>query len=243
MEPAVALDRAEPSFAQFIRARKADILDAWKTMVLRGRRAQLVDEPVLMDRVPDLLDRIAEVSDEFERGERGTESLPETAEHARQRITSGFNLAEVVEEYRCLREAILALWERTQTTQRTHPSASTLPVNRAIDHAVSEAVCHYVDLRERTLKALDDVATTALASTTLDELLSRLLRVFMDMSRPCRLPSFFFVKATGCDQGQRWGLRRNLLGIFLWPSARDSQAPWPSPENRSCSTRPHPICS
>jgi signal transduction histidine kinase len=180
MDTPEATESAELSFAQFIRSRKADILASWKAMVREGRHAQLVEEPVLLDHIPDLLNRIADLSDECAKGEIHTEGIPETAEHARQRITSGFNLAEVVEEYRFLREAILTQWERAQRTQRMQRGTSTLPLHRAIDLAVAESVVHYVHLRERTLKALDDVSTTALASATLDQLLSRLLRVFMD---------------------------------------------------------------
>jgi signal transduction histidine kinase len=210
----VTPESAELSFAQFIRSHKGKVLDAWKTLVLESPHAQWVNEPVLMDHVPDLLDRVAELSDEFERGELRENGAPEAHEHARQRIAAGFNLAEVVEEYRLLRQAILTLWERSQKTQRMRRSTSTLPLNHAIDHAVAQAVCHYVHLRERTLKALDDVATTALASTTLDELLSRLLKVFMEHVPVVQTAVILLREGDRLRPRAAVGLEEELIGDF-----------------------------
>jgi signal transduction histidine kinase len=179
METTVAAASAEPSLAQFVRSHKTEVLDAWKAQVRERPHARAASEADLVGHVPDLLDSIGTLADEVESGDVRENDIPESAEHARQRIAAGFSLADVVEEYRILREAIVTLWERAQRTQPMQRRASTLPIHRAIDHAVAATVSHYVELRERTLKALDDVSSTALASSSLDELLSRLLEVIM----------------------------------------------------------------
>jgi len=169
----------EPLLGRFIRSHADEILRLWERKVRSIERAQRMSEPQVIDHLPLVLERIARLADEFERGGQKAEPNPEAREHARQRARSGFDLPEVVSEYRLLRDCILAIWEeRTDGSSRSR--VSTRPVNSAIDHAVAESVEQYVAIRNRALRAVDDVSTVAFASRTLDEMLSRLLRVFLD---------------------------------------------------------------
>lgn len=165
------------SFAEFIRTRKHDIMEAWRNRVRRSGQARHLTEPQLIDHIPLLLDRIGDLSDDFADGAKGHNRGPltEPSEHARERVREGFDLAEVVNEYAALRESILELWEAADQTQTT-----IRPLHRALDYAIAESVRRYVELRDRTLRALDNVSSAAFASLSLDGLLTRLLRVFTD---------------------------------------------------------------
>src|SRR5262249_25016079 len=118
-------------------------------------------------------------SERLPHGEVAEEATRHAFDHALSRLTAGFNLTQVVAEFRLLRECILTLWERDQS-RRHLLKGSTVQLHGAIDRAVADSVSRYVDLRNRVTKALDHVSSTAMASTALDEFLSRLLRVFQD---------------------------------------------------------------
>jgi len=178
---------AMPSFAEFIRANKAEIVDEWKRRSREAGQAQKLEDVQLVDHIPFLLDRLAELSDSFVEAEAkgvvvpehaNEPRMPEPREHARQRVVEGFDLSDVVGEYALLRECILDLWEKAhgEASART----STRPLNRALDHAVAESVDHYVTLRNRALRAMDDVAAAAFACASPDELFKRLLQVFTE---------------------------------------------------------------
>jgi hypothetical protein len=101
-------------------------------------QAEELPEPVLLDEVPNLLDRIARMSDGLGRVSPET-PLPPPFGHGRSGTLAGFDLSQIVTEFRLLRECILALWERDQA-RRSRPVASTRPVNNAIDSAICESV-------------------------------------------------------------------------------------------------------
>ncbi|HEY1954460.1 MAG TPA: ATP-binding protein [Polyangiaceae bacterium] len=178
--------RAAGSLGQFIRARKTEIVGAWKRRSRGEGRAQRLGDEQLVDHVPFLLDRIANISDSIGADSRTIRATMakesgrdrEPREHARQRVLEGFDLAEVVAEYACLRECILELWEASGQASAS-PRESTRPLNLALDRAIAESVDHYVALRNRTLEALDNVSAAALESTTLEDFLERLLTVFV----------------------------------------------------------------
>jgi PAS domain S-box-containing protein len=174
-----ASDTAAPqTLADFIRSRRAQILQEWELRVRTLPVANALDRPTLINHVPDLLDRIAESAYALSQGRvlRPPTHLAEV--HAHERLEEGFDLAQVVAEYSMLRDVILGLWEPSSwpATQLIHARA----LNLVIDHAVSATVSRFTSARDRTLAALDRIATEALESRAVDELLERLLRVFVD---------------------------------------------------------------
>jgi signal transduction histidine kinase len=168
-----------PSFADFIRLKRAQILDEWKGRVRAIPAARRLSEPQLLDHVPHLLDNIASLSEHLACGHPPETLEVEAIDHAFARMKAGFELEQVVIEFRLLRECILTAWERDQAPLLPSKS-STLPVNAAIDRAIEDSVGEYVALRTRVARGLDLVSTVAMGSMNLSDFLSRLLRVFKD---------------------------------------------------------------
>jgi signal transduction histidine kinase len=165
------------SVARFIRTRRSDILSDWTRQVRAKTPAKGFSQVTLVDEVPELLEEIATLAEGLSVGE-AIHGTHHTIHHALARLSLGFTLEELVVEFQLLRECILTLWEEQQGGRP--PDESTIHLHGAIDRVVSESVTQYVDLRNRVTTALDHVSTNAMASSSLDEFLSRLLHVFMN---------------------------------------------------------------
>jgi signal transduction histidine kinase len=63
--------------------------------------------------------------------------------HAIGRAVSGFDLAEVIAEYRALRASVLKLWHRDRTHPEARDIADVTRFNEAIDQSLTEAVRTY----------------------------------------------------------------------------------------------------
>jgi PAS domain S-box-containing protein len=168
------------SLGDFIRDRQQDILTEWLAEVRLLPIASALDRPALIDHVPDVLDRIAAMADCISRGE--TPEPPKQAAdlHARVRLEEGFDLPQVVSEFTILRDCITRLWEQS-VVNPSHIDELRV-VNKAIDNAVGASVDRFTRARDRTLIALDRIASEALESRSLDDLLQRLLKVFVEFT-------------------------------------------------------------
>jgi signal transduction histidine kinase len=88
---------------------------------------------------------------ETERSAKSTEApaalgAPQTlaAAHGALRHAAGFDIAQVVSEYRALRAGVLALWRRTVSTRSRAPAIEEIArFNEAIDQALAESVQRY----------------------------------------------------------------------------------------------------
>ncbi|MDQ3340207.1 MAG: PAS domain-containing protein [Myxococcota bacterium] len=166
---------ALPTFSAFIRERKQAILAAWEATVRQMPIAAKMARPALLDHVPDLLDRIAEMADELAAGEL-PRLPPDLAEvHAVERLDDGFDLSQVIAEYGALRDCIMQMWRNDSAGE-----SSTRALHQAIDRAIGASVQRFTLARDRTLVALDRISSAALETRTLEELLDRLLRVFLE---------------------------------------------------------------
>jgi putative methionine-R-sulfoxide reductase with GAF domain len=164
--------------AALIRDHREEILDRWLQAVRVTPRVQTLTTSAVVDEIPDLLADIAAFADDAAR--HGVTTVPalEAAAHARHRFEAGFDLEDVAREYGELRLAILQL---VDTGERSlHPGELAL-LNRAIDHALGRAVSAYTDAHQRIVRALDRVSEATLSITHPDEMLSRLLDVFVDV--------------------------------------------------------------
>ena len=165
-------------FSEFIRGRKLEILRDWEHAVRNLPRAGNLDRPALLDHVPDLLDRIAEVADELIAG-RQPEVPPRLAEkHALERLEEGFDLGEVVAEFSALRDCILRRWG--MEAGGAFEVAGLRALNQAIDKAIAASIHRYTRARDRTVQSLDRISAAALEAANLDEFLQRLLRVLLE---------------------------------------------------------------
>jgi PAS domain S-box-containing protein len=174
------------SLSEFIRGHSAEILGRWEATV-RGRSSTAHDlsRTSLLDHLPQLLARLAEIADGAERltlidgtaAPVGTTHLADV--HAMQRLDEGFDLGEVVDEFSVLRECILDLWWQ-------HSGAPSREGLRLLDQTISRAIAlsvqRYTQAKERTLHALDKISAAALESQDVDTLLQRLLAVFVEMT-------------------------------------------------------------
>jgi PAS domain S-box-containing protein len=168
------------SLGDFIRDRQQDILIEWLAEVRALPIASALDRPALVDHVPDVLDRIAGMADCLSRGERPEPPNKEADLHARTRLDEGFDLPQVVSEFTILRDCITRLWEQN-VVEPSHIDELRV-VNKAIDSAVGASVDRFTRARDRTLIALDRIASEALESRSLDDLLQRLLKVFVEFT-------------------------------------------------------------
>jgi signal transduction histidine kinase len=163
--------------SDFIRAHKGEILTDWMTAIRTLPIARDLAHPVLLDHLPDLLERIAEMADADD-GERPSLPVDASTAHALVRLEEGYDLGEVVTEYAVLRETILRHWERHGIRAAAPQELRIL--NRAIDYAISVSVARFTSVRERTLRALDRISAAALGTDNLETFLPALLLVLKE---------------------------------------------------------------
>ena len=178
--------------AELIRSHLDEILRRWQAGVRRLPHADVLDEPRLVDHIPDLLERIAQMIDELAIGHTPELGQASSERHALARLEEGFDIQEVVGEFEVLRDVVLETLD--------HPDIGPLRVdelrvvNRAIDRAVSDSVARYSEVRERTLLGFDRIAAAALEATSLDELLRRLLRVLHETTPAIDTSSIYLLE-------------------------------------------------
>jgi signal transduction histidine kinase len=168
----------EPSrLAEFVREHHEEIILDWQHAVSQLPSGRDLESEALTNEIPDFLFHIARMAEELATGE--TPQLPTgIAElHAIARHGQGFDLAQVVTEFSILRDCITRLWEHSAFEPRHLLELRML--DQAIDTAISSSVAHYVRVRDRSLQAMDQIATAALESKDLDGFLRRLLSMLV----------------------------------------------------------------
>jgi PAS domain S-box-containing protein len=160
---------------EFLRARQHDILVRWEAAVRALPTASQLDQLTLLDHIPSLLDRIADLA-----ASNATDADGAGNAHSLHRLDEGFDLTEVIVELGMLRDCVVGLWHEDVVTPLYLAELRSL--QRAIDQAVLEAVMRFTQARDRTLAAIDQIVTVALESADLDELLRRLLGVFVKLT-------------------------------------------------------------
>jgi PAS domain S-box-containing protein len=166
------------SLADFLLQHRDAIMAAWEAEVRALPAAQPLDTPALRDGLPKLLEVVAALMRQPLRNEVGAAlgAIPDT--HALERLGEGFDLRQVVAEYRMLRGCVLRLWAaRGGAMQR--PDEERV-FHEAMDEAVAASVSRYARTRERTLQALDRISTAALGSADVAGFLPRLLQVLRE---------------------------------------------------------------
>src|ERR1044071_8309190 len=164
--------------AASLRTRRDEILRTWEAAVRTMPRANQLERSTLIDPIPGLLVHIARAAEELEHG-RAPELPPEQTErHAVTRLDQGFDLLDLIEELRALRRCIVKLFARDH--QGGTGAAELEVIEDAIDAAVTSTITQYTVVRERTLQGFDRIASAALESSSLDDLLRRLLRVLCE---------------------------------------------------------------
>ncbi len=139
--------------------------------------AMSLSQVALRDHLPLLLDCIAQMMARPSEAQvaTGLGSVPDI--HALERLGEGFDLQQVVMEYRLLRGCVVRLW----SAHGPQDSWEAITVfHAAVDEAISASVARYMRARERTLQALDRISAAAISSPNLSAFLPRLLQVLRE---------------------------------------------------------------
>jgi len=163
--------------ADFLRENREQILAHWEAEVRKVRAAAQLERPLLLDHVPEFIDDLAEYVDELRTGHDVGPPEEQSRIHALERLEVGYDLAEVVAEYAVLRRCITELASRVHTPALR--SAELPRLHDAIDQAIATSVVRYTEAHERTLRALDRIATAALVHHDVESLLPRILDAFL----------------------------------------------------------------
>lgn len=136
---------AQPGeLARLLRDERARLLSAWERKVRRLPTAREMKTPWLLDHIPTLIEDLAKALEHPEA--TPADGLRSPFEHGRHRVEAGFELTELVEEYRFLRQCVLDVTEQHGFVL-VGPACET--VNEFIDSSVSAGVQAYIEQRDR----------------------------------------------------------------------------------------------
>jgi PAS domain S-box-containing protein len=149
--------------ADFVRAHQSAIVSEWQKLVLELPSARKLERPAILDRVPDLLDQIADLVRETSAG--GSREPRGAPEHpARDRPVENFELSEIVLECALLRDCIVRQW---QASVAPDVARGIDVLNGAMDRVVAGSVGRYASTRDGALYALDPISNAALSAAEL----------------------------------------------------------------------------
>lgn len=134
----------------FIRDNKQRILDAWLIAVSRLPSAHGLGPVAIRNHVPELLDTLAEAIERGDTAALPMKGLPNL--HAALRVREGYDLRQVVAEYRALRRVIHELYSTSGTFHAEQlPAMQALTVmDAAVDACIVDAVDQYALDREKS---------------------------------------------------------------------------------------------
>jgi PAS domain S-box-containing protein len=166
------------TLADFLLQQQDTLMEAWEAEVRAMPAAQALSRLALRDGLPRLLEVVATLMRERPRGGVASGLGPIPDLHALERLGEGFNLRQVVTEYRLLRACVLRMW--TSRAQAAPSPEEERVFHEALDEAMAASVSRYTRARERTLQALDRISTAALGSEDVAGFLPRLLLVLRE---------------------------------------------------------------
>jgi len=137
------------SLGRFIRENRGAIIERWMSKAALLPSAQHLRRAELQDHVPRLLDALASAVEQQDESAKPLADVPEA--HAALRFRDGYDLPQVVAEYRLLRLAISDLYtERGDVSDETRRRLQPLTVmHEAVDRAISDAVDEHASERDR----------------------------------------------------------------------------------------------
>jgi signal transduction histidine kinase len=152
----IAKERDHARLADFIRQNQAAIIDEW--IQFAGTRSPASDgmsKLALKDHIVDILNFVAadlasaqtphEQVDKSHGLSDGAGPFRHTAAevHAALRLADGFDIDQMVSEYRALRASVVKQWVAGHKTLATTDIDDLTRFNESIDQAVTESVAHY----------------------------------------------------------------------------------------------------
>jgi PAS domain S-box-containing protein len=160
----------------FVRQFRTEILAEWKRIARTIPIASDLSTITLTDHIPDLLEQVADIAEQLADDVITPRHLETARRHALDRLGAGFDVGAVVHELSILRACMLAVWDREHAGRDGNELRS---LNLAFDRAIAESIARYVEARDKTLTAIDTISTASLEAESLDDLLRRLLQVFL----------------------------------------------------------------
>src|SRR5688572_18680596 len=148
--------------SEFIVTNLEPILDEWETFAKTIPAAARMDTAALRDDAARILTQIArDMEREQSAGEQEAKSKGKThretsdretgAEtHSSARLDSGFDLNEMVSEYRALRATVIRLWTRELSAVDGDALYDLTRFNEGIDQALSESIARYTALNDKS---------------------------------------------------------------------------------------------
>jgi PAS domain S-box-containing protein len=166
------------ALAQFVRDHGRDVQGRWLERAKRRAAARDVPESALLAGISPLFRWLAERASPPDKA--SIESL--TDELASARPVELIDDSETVAHFSILRDCLLRAWDTAAPREQLLPG--TMLVHRLIDACVMDAAERFAKLRRRSLEAVESVSLASFESSTLEELLQRLLEAFRQASPP-----------------------------------------------------------
>lgn len=145
-------------FAAFLRAHRDRIVREWIEAVREANPlARRADPLVIENNLPALLDRIAAWLEHH--GERIAGLCPELDPvddlshlHAVERLAIGYDVRDVIDEYRILRRTILRMYRENEASELSTRLAGLSFFHESLDLAVGTIIRHHSEERQRQIE-------------------------------------------------------------------------------------------
>ncbi|HSR97530.1 MAG TPA: PAS domain-containing protein [Kofleriaceae bacterium] len=163
----------------FVRELRDEIIASWRDAARELPSARDMSAVTLLDHIPELLDEIGDIAEEIASSASPTPVLEAARRHALDRLGDGFDITTIVRELSLLRDAALSAWEQ-HAGDRPIAMGDLRALNLAIDRAIAVSASRYTQVHARTLAGIDRISTASFESSDLDDLMRRLLVVFLE---------------------------------------------------------------
>src|SRR3954468_10992481 len=137
------LSRPVNTLPDFVRSHKQQILTEWLGEVRQLPSAHCLPVELLRDHIPDFIDCLADAIERDDGSAISMRGLPNL--HAALRVRAGYDLRQVIAEYRSIRGVILRLYrEQGDISEESRPKLQPIStMNAALDTAIADAVDQY----------------------------------------------------------------------------------------------------
>ena len=165
---------ARSRIGELLRLRRDRIVDRWRLLVVVEGVGQRLEEPSLVDRLPDFLDGMAHAI-ALEAEDRDAALKIGATAHAVQRLELGYETGELTREYMHLRTA---LYDELHEAWPDMPAEAWRPIDRAIDAAVNDVIQRLHEGRDKKLRALERISKETISSPDMNALIDHLIDAF-----------------------------------------------------------------
>lgn len=142
--------------SEFIHKYRIHIIKEWERFALTLSPASNLTKLQLRDHIEEILEFIAKDIDTAQshseqikksHGESDSQNVEDSAAetHGDLRQEEGFDLVEMISEYRALRTSIIKLWTESQGVLTNEDVSDLVRFNESIDQALAESVARFTE--------------------------------------------------------------------------------------------------